>query len=106
MLLMLTQSFHQKNPVKYYTFMYIKGSDAFHYVLLDRVIPPRGVVTLKIQSDACDGRSNEINTLEHVQVRLSLSNEMLSTQTMRLARLSFVTFFCIITTTRRVKLPD
>uniref|UniRef100_H3CS17 P/Homo B domain-containing protein n=1 Tax=Tetraodon nigroviridis TaxID=99883 RepID=H3CS17_TETNG len=33
----------------------------------------RGVVTLKIQSDACDGRSNEINTLEHVQVRVNIS---------------------------------
>lgn len=86
--------------------MYIKCSDAFHYVLLDRIIPPRGVVTLKIQSDACDGRSNEINTLEHVQVRLTLSNKMLRTQTMQLGRLSFVTFFCIITTTRGVKLPD
>ncbi|XP_056902340.1 furin-like protease kpc-1 isoform X4 [Takifugu flavidus] len=38
-----------------------------------RIIPPRGVVTLKIQSDACDGRSNEINTLEHVQVRVDIS---------------------------------
>lgn len=88
--------------------MYIKRSDAFHYVLLDRIIPPRGVVTLKIQSDACDGRSNEINTLEHVQVRLQLEKETLITPTMQLALLSWtkcfntpsvVTFFlCIIIT--------
>lgn len=63
---------NKKNPLRYQTFMYIKHSDAFHYVLLDRIIPPRGVVTLEIQSDACDGGSNEINTLEHVQVRLQL----------------------------------
>lgn len=91
--------------------MYIKCSNAFHYVPLDRIIPPRGVVTLKIQSDACDGRSNEINTLEHVQVRQPLSNEMLGTQTMQLARLSFVTFFFVFFLALSqqhggVKLPD
>ncbi|XP_074510981.1 furin-like protease kpc-1 [Sebastes fasciatus] len=38
-----------------------------------RILSPGGVVSLDIQSDACRGRTNEINTLEHVQVRVSIS---------------------------------
>ncbi|XP_029308100.1 proprotein convertase subtilisin/kexin type 4-like isoform X2 [Cottoperca gobio] len=38
-----------------------------------RILSPGRVVSVNIQSDACRGRTNEINTLEHVQVRLSIS---------------------------------
>ncbi|XP_051262848.1 proprotein convertase subtilisin/kexin type 4-like isoform X1 [Dicentrarchus labrax] len=38
-----------------------------------RVLSPGGLVSVNIQSEACHGRSNEINTLEHVQVRVSIS---------------------------------
>ncbi|XP_034029586.1 proprotein convertase subtilisin/kexin type 4-like [Thalassophryne amazonica] len=38
-----------------------------------RVLPSGGVVSVNIQSDACRGSMNEIDTLEHVQVRLSIS---------------------------------
>ncbi|XP_074539046.1 proprotein convertase subtilisin/kexin type 4-like [Halichoeres trimaculatus] len=39
-----------------------------------RMLSPKGVVTVKIQSEACKGSTNEINTLEHVQVRVSISS--------------------------------
>ncbi|XP_023186419.1 furin-like protease kpc-1 [Xiphophorus maculatus] len=32
-----------------------------------------GQVSISIESDACRGRANEVNTLEHVQVRVSIS---------------------------------
>lgn len=38
-------------------------------VLLVRILSPGGMVRVNIQSDACRGKSTEINTLEHVQVR-------------------------------------
>ncbi|XP_033497135.2 proprotein convertase subtilisin/kexin type 4-like [Epinephelus lanceolatus] len=38
-----------------------------------RIISPGGTVKVNIQSEACHGRTNEINTLEHVQVRVSIS---------------------------------
>ncbi|KAM9723718.1 neuroendocrine convertase 1-like [Menidia menidia] len=37
-----------------------------------RVISPGGKVNVIIQSDACKGTDNEINTLEHVQVKVSI----------------------------------
>ncbi|XP_034553028.1 furin-like protease kpc-1 [Notolabrus celidotus] len=39
-----------------------------------RVLSPNGEVTMNIQSEACHGRTNEINTLEHVQVTVSISS--------------------------------
>uniref|UniRef100_UPI0037E838A5 proprotein convertase subtilisin/kexin type 4-like n=1 Tax=Semicossyphus pulcher TaxID=241346 RepID=UPI0037E838A5 len=39
-----------------------------------RILHQRGVVTVNIQSEACHGRTNEINTLEHVQVRVNISS--------------------------------
>ncbi|XP_070821968.1 furin-like protease kpc-1 [Chaetodon trifascialis] len=39
-----------------------------------RILSPGGVVSVNIQSEACRGRTNEINTLEHVQVRVSISS--------------------------------
>ncbi|KAM9352880.1 neuroendocrine convertase 1-like [Symphorus nematophorus] len=39
-----------------------------------RILSPGGVVSVNIQSEACQGRTNEINTLEHVQVRVSISS--------------------------------
>nr|XP_043890085.1 endoprotease bli-like [Solea senegalensis] len=38
-----------------------------------RILSSRGGVSLNIQSDACRGGINEINTLEHVQVSVSIS---------------------------------
>ncbi|XP_045901133.1 furin-like protease kpc-1 [Micropterus dolomieu] len=38
-----------------------------------RILSPGGIVSVNIQSEACRGRTNEINTLEHVQVRVSIS---------------------------------
>ncbi|XP_044065364.1 proprotein convertase subtilisin/kexin type 4-like isoform X4 [Siniperca chuatsi] len=38
-----------------------------------RIFCPGGMVSVNIQSEACRGRTNEINTLEHVQVRVSIS---------------------------------
>ncbi|KAI9520822.1 hypothetical protein NQZ68_013227 [Dissostichus eleginoides] len=38
-----------------------------------RILSPGGVVSVDIESDACRGRKNEINTVEHVQVRVSIS---------------------------------
>ncbi|KAF1387434.1 hypothetical protein PFLUV_G00078650 [Perca fluviatilis] len=38
-----------------------------------RIVSPGGVVSVNIQSDACRWRTNEINTLEHVQVKVSIS---------------------------------
>ncbi|KAK5862747.1 hypothetical protein PBY51_018113 [Eleginops maclovinus] len=38
-----------------------------------RILSPGGEVSVDIESDACRGKTNEINTLEHVQVRVSLS---------------------------------
>ncbi|XP_071324577.1 furin-like protease kpc-1 [Trachinotus anak] len=38
-----------------------------------RILSSGGVVSVNIQSEACHGRTNEINTLEHVQVRVSIS---------------------------------
>ncbi|GLD48718.1 proprotein convertase subtilisin/kexin type 4-like protein [Lates japonicus] len=38
-----------------------------------RILPSRGGVSVNIQSEGCHGRTNEINTLEHVQVRVSMS---------------------------------
>ncbi|KAK2844163.1 hypothetical protein Q5P01_010822 [Channa striata] len=38
-----------------------------------RILSPGGRVTVNILSEACHGRTNEINTLEHVQVRMSVS---------------------------------
>ncbi|XP_023266296.1 proprotein convertase subtilisin/kexin type 4-like [Seriola lalandi dorsalis] len=38
-----------------------------------RILSSGGVVSLSIQSEACHRRTNEINTLEHVQVRVSIS---------------------------------
>ncbi|XP_029133154.2 proprotein convertase subtilisin/kexin type 4-like [Labrus bergylta] len=40
----------------------------------NRILHPKGVVTVNIQSEACHGRTNEINTLEHVQVRVSINS--------------------------------
>nr|XP_046256264.1 proprotein convertase subtilisin/kexin type 4-like [Scatophagus argus] len=42
-------------------------------LLPTRILSPRGVVSVKIQSEACHGTTNEINALEHVQVRVSIS---------------------------------
>ncbi|KAL2084833.1 hypothetical protein ACEWY4_020351 [Coilia grayii] len=39
-----------------------------------RRLPPGGEVILAIQSDACSGAANEINTLEHVQVTVNISS--------------------------------
>ncbi|XP_069558256.1 furin-like protease kpc-1 [Brachyistius frenatus] len=39
----------------------------------NRVFSSGGGVSMNIQSEACQGRANEINTLEHVQVRVSVS---------------------------------
>ncbi|KAF3691566.1 PC3-like endoprotease variant B [Channa argus] len=38
-----------------------------------RILSQGGSVTVKILSEACHGRATEINTLEHVQVRMSIS---------------------------------
>ncbi|XP_039974572.1 furin-like protease kpc-1 [Xiphias gladius] len=38
-----------------------------------RILSSGGEVSVNIQSEACHGRPNEINTLEHVQVRVSIS---------------------------------
>lgn len=38
-------------------------------VLLVRILSPGGMVSVNVQSEACQGRTDEINTLEHVQVR-------------------------------------
>ncbi|XP_010777419.1 furin-1-like [Notothenia coriiceps] len=38
-----------------------------------RILSPGGVVSVDIESDACRGRKNEVNTVEHVQVRVSIS---------------------------------
>ncbi|XP_068425031.1 proprotein convertase subtilisin/kexin type 4-like isoform X2 [Clinocottus analis] len=38
-----------------------------------RILSPGGVVRVNIQSDACLGSTDEINTLEHVQVRVSIN---------------------------------
>ncbi|XP_075952570.1 proprotein convertase subtilisin/kexin type 4-like isoform X2 [Anarhichas minor] len=38
-----------------------------------RILSPGGGVSVNIQSDACLGSTNEINTLEHVQVRVSIN---------------------------------
>ncbi|XP_067458445.1 neuroendocrine convertase 1-like [Thunnus thynnus] len=37
-----------------------------------RILSPRGVVSVNIQSKACRGKPNEINSLEEVQVRVSI----------------------------------
>ncbi|XP_040901298.1 proprotein convertase subtilisin/kexin type 4-like [Toxotes jaculatrix] len=37
-----------------------------------RILSSGGTVSVNIQSEACRGRTNEINTLEHVQVRVSI----------------------------------
>ncbi|XP_035983376.1 neuroendocrine convertase 2 [Fundulus heteroclitus] len=39
----------------------------------DRFIPAGGQVSINIESDGCQGRANEINTLEHVQVRVRIT---------------------------------
>ncbi|CAJ1061950.1 furin-like protease kpc-1 [Xyrichtys novacula] len=39
-----------------------------------RILSPKAAVTLNIQSEACHGSTNEINTLEHVQVRVSINS--------------------------------
>ncbi|KAM8734296.1 neuroendocrine convertase 2-like isoform 2-T2 [Acanthopagrus schlegelii] len=39
-----------------------------------RILSSGGVVSVNIQSEACHGRTNEINTLEHVQVRVSINS--------------------------------
>ncbi|XP_030015076.1 endoprotease bli-like [Sphaeramia orbicularis] len=39
----------------------------------NRIISPGGVASVNIQSDACHGQTNEINTLEHVQVKVSIN---------------------------------
>ncbi|XP_030250288.1 neuroendocrine convertase 2-like isoform X2 [Sparus aurata] len=39
-----------------------------------RILSAGGVVSVNIQSEACHGRTNEINTLEHVQVRVSINS--------------------------------
>ncbi|XP_059195886.1 neuroendocrine convertase 2-like [Centropristis striata] len=39
-----------------------------------RILSPGGDVRVNIQSDACQGTTNDINTLEHVQVRVSISS--------------------------------
>ncbi|KAM4569022.1 furin-like protease kpc-1 [Fundulus diaphanus] len=39
----------------------------------DRFISAGGQVSINIESDGCQGRANEINTLEHVQVRVSIT---------------------------------
>ncbi|KAM3613976.1 uncharacterized protein V6R79_007817 [Siganus canaliculatus] len=39
-----------------------------------RVLSPGGVVKVNIQSEACHGGTDEINTLEHVQVRVGISS--------------------------------
>ncbi|XP_022060452.2 proprotein convertase subtilisin/kexin type 4-like isoform X2 [Acanthochromis polyacanthus] len=38
-----------------------------------RIISPGAGVSVNIQSEACHGKANEINTLEHVQVRVGIS---------------------------------
>ncbi|XP_008277410.1 furin-1-like [Stegastes partitus] len=38
-----------------------------------RIFSPGAGVSVNIQSEACQGRANEVNTLEHVQVRVSIS---------------------------------
>ncbi|XP_038159645.1 proprotein convertase subtilisin/kexin type 4-like [Cyprinodon tularosa] len=38
-----------------------------------RLFSARGQVSINIESDACQGTANEVNTLEHVQVRVSLT---------------------------------
>lgn len=40
------------------------------FFVLVRILSPGGVVSVDIESDACRGRKNEINTVEHVQVRI------------------------------------
>jgi len=37
-----------------------------------RILSPGGVASVNIQSEACLGSTDEINTLEHVQVRGAL----------------------------------
>ncbi|XP_034384395.1 neuroendocrine convertase 1-like [Cyclopterus lumpus] len=39
-----------------------------------RILSPGGVVSVNIQSDACLGSTDEINALEHVQVRASVNS--------------------------------
>ncbi|XP_042346363.1 neuroendocrine convertase 1-like [Plectropomus leopardus] len=39
-----------------------------------RILSPGGVVSVNIQSEACHGATDEINSLEHVQVRVSISS--------------------------------
>ncbi|XP_036395461.1 PC3-like endoprotease variant B [Megalops cyprinoides] len=39
-----------------------------------RILPPGGVVSVHIQSDGCRGTDNAINTLEHVQVTVSITS--------------------------------
>ncbi|XP_070690897.1 proprotein convertase subtilisin/kexin type 4-like [Pempheris klunzingeri] len=39
-----------------------------------RILSPGGVVSVNIQSEACRWSTNEINSLEHVQVRVSISS--------------------------------
>uniref|UniRef100_UPI003AABD16D endoprotease bli-like n=1 Tax=Centroberyx gerrardi TaxID=166262 RepID=UPI003AABD16D len=38
-----------------------------------RILASGGVVSVSIQSEGCHGRADEVNTLEHVQVRVSIS---------------------------------
>ncbi|KAM8869955.1 neuroendocrine convertase 1-like isoform 2-T2 [Spinachia spinachia] len=38
-----------------------------------RILSPGGLVTVNIQSDACLGTTDDINTLEHVQVNVSIN---------------------------------
>ncbi|XP_027142876.1 proprotein convertase subtilisin/kexin type 4 isoform X2 [Larimichthys crocea] len=38
-----------------------------------RILSPGGMVSVNVQSEACQGRTDEINTLEHVQVRVSIN---------------------------------
>ncbi|AWO97067.1 putative proprotein convertase subtilisin/kexin type 5-like [Scophthalmus maximus] len=38
-----------------------------------RILSPGGGISVDIQSEACRGRTNEISSLEHVQVRVSVS---------------------------------
>ncbi|KAM4632835.1 neuroendocrine convertase 1-like [Polymixia lowei] len=39
-----------------------------------RILPSGGVVSVSIQSEGCRGRDDEVNSLEHVQVRVSVSS--------------------------------
>uniref|UniRef100_A0A8D3A986 P/Homo B domain-containing protein n=1 Tax=Scophthalmus maximus TaxID=52904 RepID=A0A8D3A986_SCOMX len=48
--------------------------DFFYFSFLSvRILSPGGGISVDIQSEACRGRTNEISSLEHVQVRVSVS---------------------------------